>query len=58
MWLRYLPANAAWVFLFGELISSATIVDMGGVRFFPHRTDAVDAARQCGLTVTPDGTVS
>lgn len=58
MWLRYLPTNAAWVFLFGEMVSTATLVSMGGVTFFPHRTDAIEAARSCGLSVSSDGTVS
>jgi hypothetical protein len=58
MWLRYLPANQAWAFLFGETVATATVVSVGGVRLFPHRSDAVDAARSVGLTVATDGQVS
>jgi hypothetical protein len=58
MHLIYLPANMAWVFLFGHDINTATIQDMGGFgRFFPTRYEAVAAAAACGLSVNKDGGV-
>jgi hypothetical protein len=59
MYLKYLPANQAWVFLFGHDINTAVITDMGGFgRFFTKRSEAVEAARQCGMNVSDDGVVS
>ena len=59
MKLAYLPANMAWVFLFGDNINTATIQDMGGFgRFFPTRKEAVNAAKECGLAVSRSGAVS
>lgn len=59
MYLRYIPANRAWVFLFGHDINSATIQDMGNYgRFFNTRGDAIAAARMCGLRVDKAGSVS
>jgi hypothetical protein len=58
MWLRFLPANQAWVFLFGETLNSAVIIPILGDRFFQRRTDAVRAAQAVGLYVTTDGRVS
>lgn len=58
MRLMYLPANAAWVFVFGEDIRTASIEPMGDHgRFFNTRVEAVDAAHECGLVVRRDGTV-
>lgn len=57
MWLKYLPANLAWVYLFGDDVSTATIVEMDGQRFFPSRSEAVAAGRRAGLTVTDGGAV-
>ena len=56
MFLKYLPANQAWVFLFGRSIDTAVLTNIGdyGV-FFPSRDAAVKAAEQCGLTVARDG---
>ncbi len=51
MRLAYLPANQAWVFLFGNDIATATITDMGGTRFFSSRFKAMQAATECGLCV-------
>ena len=59
MRLVYLPANMAWVFLFGEDINTATIQDMAGYgRFFTSRGEAVQVARDLGLVVSPKGIVS
>lgn len=54
--LRYLPANQAWVFIFGHDVDTATIQDMGyHGRFFASRDSAITAAALCGLTVHRDG---
>ena len=59
MYLRYLHANQAWVFLFGEDVNTAQIIDMGDFgRFFPTRAEAVQAAKSCGLDVDKHGVVS
>ena len=52
--LRYLVANAAWVFVFGD-----SLLRMGdGPMFFGSRRDAVAAAAGCGLKVSRSGVVS
>lgn len=58
MYLRFLPANQAWVFLFGDDLETAQIIDMGDYgKFFPTRSEAVDAAESCGLQVDAPGAV-
>ncbi len=54
MRLRYLPANMAWVFVFGD-----QIIPMGDhSRFHASRADAVRAAAEHGLAVSRSGVVS
>jgi hypothetical protein len=54
MRLVFLTTNCRWVFLFGE-----QIVPMGDSgRLFETRTLAVEAARECGLSVDARGDVS
>ncbi len=52
MRLKYLPANQAWCFCFGD-----SIVSMDGQHIFTARADAVAAAARCNLTVTPQGRI-
>lgn len=53
MSLIYLPINAAWSFKFGD-----ELIRMGdSPMFHPTKRSALDAARDCGLTVTSDGRV-
>ena len=59
MHLVYLPANQAWVFIFGNDINTATIQDMGGFgRFFNSRSEAVSAAKAQGINVSSTGECS
>jgi hypothetical protein len=59
MWLKYLPANQAWVFIFGDDINTATIQDMAGFgRFFNSRKSAVTAANANGIAVAENGRCS
>ena len=53
MTLRYLPINAAWVFLFGDSLFRMEHAQM----FFPTRKEAVAAARYLDLDVTRKGDV-
>lgn len=51
--LRYLPANAAYVFTFGD-----SLIRMGDAPMFhATRGDAVRAARACGLAIARNGRV-
>ncbi|HEU0081871.1 MAG TPA: hypothetical protein VFQ87_03290 [Bradyrhizobium sp.] len=52
--LVYLPANAAWVFLFGD---SMIRLEDARSRFFESRSAAVAHARRLGLTVDRRGRV-
>lgn len=53
MRLQYLPANQAWVFVFGD-----QLVRMGdGPMFHETRADAVAAANACTLAVLKSGLV-
>lgn len=54
MTLRYLPANAAWSFLFGD---SPTRIREESL-FFDTRRDAVRAANRSGLHVSRSNTVT
>lgn len=56
--LRYLPINAAWAFLFGADIATASIVEMDGRRLFDSRDQAMHAANRAGLKVDTAGVVS
>jgi hypothetical protein len=54
MFLKFLPANNAWAFVFGT-----ALVRMGNAQmFFNNRDDAVKEAAGCGLAVDAKGVVS
>jgi len=58
MHLKLLPANKALVFLFGDDLTTAQIIDRVDLgRFFASRCQAVKAAECCGLKVDEQGTV-
>lgn len=58
MRLIFLPANQAWVFVFGQNLATASIQAMDGQTFFPSRAQAVLAANRRGLSVAQNGTVT
>jgi hypothetical protein len=60
MRLKYFPVNAAWGFIFGKHISTASHIGMGADnrKLFPSRAQAVAAAREAGLKVGRRGLVS
>ncbi len=45
--LRYLPANAAWAYFYGDTL----IALYGHSRFFPSQRDAKAAATGLGLSI-------
>lgn len=54
MFLKFLPANNAWAFVFGDqLIRLGT----NGMLLFPSHHDAVLEARHFGFTVAKNGEV-
>jgi hypothetical protein len=58
MRLKYLPANSAYVFTFGDNINTMQIVSMGDERFFRTRAQAVAQAARQGLKVSKSGVVT
>lgn len=54
MFLKYLVANAAYVFVFGD----GVIVLDGEPRFFESRERAVAAAKRKGMSVARNGEVT
>ena len=59
MRLLYFPVNAAWCFVFGEDLNTATPTSLAGFeRFFTTRKEAVNAAKSLGLDVAKNGKVS
>jgi hypothetical protein len=59
MRLFYFPANIRWMFVFGDDLATATIIDLAGeARSFETRRDAVASARRRGLAVAGNGVVT
>ena len=55
VFLKFLPANNAWAFVFGDqLIRLGT----NGMLLFPSHHEAVLEARHFGFNVSRDGTVT
>jgi hypothetical protein len=59
LYLKFLPANQAWCFCFGEStdVANLTPTSMGDQTIFPNREEAVQAAAGQGLSVSPQGKV-
>jgi hypothetical protein len=53
IYLRHLPANDAWAFVW-----ATQMISVDGHMLFATREHAVRAAKHCGLDVAPDGLIS
>ena len=59
MHLLFFPVNNAYAFVFGHDLRTAQLIRMiGHEMFFQTRREAVEAARFCGLLVSPKGVVT
>lgn len=56
--LSYLPANLAWAFTLGDSLVRFYPQGEAAPLLFTNGPDAVRVARDCGLDVNEDGTIS